>query len=182
MSETVTYPFARADWVALSTAVARRPLAFRLAVVVAVLSFLVIVMSFVEAGDGSGRTVLVAARDGGPAWYPWYLFAALMALGLFFRHRIVGFTAAMGFSRMPLADKPLVVDLGDTEVHVTAPDFDWRFPWAAVARVIETPTHLVLATGGREGLPIPRAAVADYEKIRTFVLAHLAEGAAHDRF
>ncbi len=184
MSEKISFRFQRADWVALSTAVARRPLPLRIATVVAVLSFLVMVMAFVDAGDGTGRTALAAARDGGPAWYPWYAFAALLALGLFFRHRIVGFTAATGYGRLPLADKEMAVDLGPAEVHVTSTDFDWRFPWAAVGRLIETPTHLVLATGGREGLPIPRSAFSDasaYERLRSFVLAHVPEGTAHER-
>jgi hypothetical protein len=184
MSETFSFRFQRADWVALSTAVARRPLPLRLAIVVAVLSFLVMVMNFVDAGDGSGRTVLAAVLDGGPTWYPWYAFGVLLALGLFFRHRIVGFTAAMGFARMPLADKELKVEMGASDVHVASGDFDWRFPWEAVGRVVETPTHLVLATGGREGLPIPRAAFADasaFEKVRAFVLARLVQGAVHER-
>jgi hypothetical protein len=184
MSEKVTFRFQRADWVALSSTVARRPLLFRLAVVVAMLSATTLVMSMVQSSDPAAGTLLTDALRAGPEWYPFFLFVAMVALGTVFRHVLVGFNAAMGFGRMPLADKQMAVELGNAEIHVTAPDFDWRFPWEAVSRVIETPTHLVLATSGREGLPIPRTAFADakgYERVRAFVLAHLVEGAAHDR-
>ena len=184
MSEKFAFRFQRADWVALSTAVARRPLAFRLAVVVAMLSATVMVMSVVSSSDPTAGTLLADALRGGSEWYPFYLFFAMIMLGTLFRHVLVGFNARMGFGRMPLADKEMAVELGDTDIHVTAPDFDWRFPWAAVSRVIETPTHLVLATSGREGLPIPRTAFADakgHERVRAFILAHLVEGAVHDR-
>lgn len=184
MSEKISFRFQRADWVALSSAVARRPLAFRLAVVVAMLSATVMVMSLVSSSDPTAGTLLADAMRGGSEWYPFFLFVALIALGTIFRHVLVGFNAAMGFGRMPLADKQMSVDLGDTEIHVTAPEFDWRFPWEAVSRVVETPSHLVLATSGREGLPIPRTAFADakgYERVRAFVLARLPQGAAHDR-
>ena len=184
MSEKISFRFARADWVALSSAVARRPLLFRVAVVVAMLSATTLVMSVVSSSDPTAGTLLEDALRGGSEWYPFFLFVAMVALGTIFRHVLVGFNAAMGFSRMPLADKQMTVDLGDAEIHVSAPDFDWRFPWAAVSRVIETKTHLVLATSGREGLPIPRTAFAeakDLDRVRAFVLAHLVEGTAHDR-
>lgn len=184
MSEKISFRFQRADWVALSSAVSRRPLLFRLAVVVAMLSATTMVMSVVSSSDPAAGTLLADAMRGGSEWYPFYLFVVMVVLGTLFRHVLVGFNAAMGFGRMPLADKEMAVELGDTEVHVTAAEFDWRFPWAAVSRVIETPTHLVLATSGREGLPIPRAAFAApeaYDRLRAFVLAHLAPGAAHDR-
>ncbi|MDK9695898.1 MAG: YcxB family protein [Siculibacillus sp.] len=184
MSETFSFRFRRADWVALSSAVARRPLLFRLAVVVAMLSATTMVMSVVSSSDPAAGTLLVDAMRGGSEWYPFYIFFGLVVVGTLFRHVLVGFNAAMGFARMPLADKDMTVELGDTEVHVSAPDFGWRFPWAAVSRVSETPTHLILATSGREGLPIPRSTFADaeaFEKVRAFVLAHLAEGAVHER-
>ena len=184
MSEKITFRFQRADWVALSSAVARRPLLFRLAVVVAMLSATVMVMSVVTSSDPTAGTLLADAMRGGSEWYPFFLFVVLIALGTLFRHVLVGFNAAMGYGRMPLADKQMAVELGETDVHVTAPEFDWRFPWAAVSRVIETSTHLVLATSGREGLPIPRSAFADavaHDEIRAFVLAHLPQGATHDR-
>jgi hypothetical protein len=149
MSETFTFRFQRADWVALSSAVARRPLLFRLAVVIAMLSATVMVLSLVQSSDPTAGTLLADAMRGGSEWYPFFLFVVLIALGTIFRHVLVGFNAAMGFGRMPLADKEMAVDLGDAEIHVGAPDFDWRFPWAAVSRVIETKTHLVLATSGR---------------------------------
>ena len=184
MSETFSFRFQRADWVALSSAVARRPLLFRLAVVVAMLSATVLVMSVVSSSDPTAGTLLADAMRGGSEWYPFFLFVAMVGLGTVFRHVLIGFNAAMGFGRMPLADKEMKVELGDAEVHVASGDFDWRFPWAAVSRVVETPTHLVLATSGREGLPIPRSAFAEgtaYERVRAFVLAHLVEGTAHDR-
>jgi hypothetical protein len=185
MSETVSFRFRRADWVAMSTAVARRPLAFRLALVVFVLGFAVIVLGLVPANPPAEGSQLAEALKGGSEWYPWYGFGLLMVLGLLFRHHLVGFNAATGFARMPLAEKELTVAFGDEEIHAAAaPDFEWRFPWAAVARLIETPTHLILATGGRQGLPIPRDAFADgaaYERTRAFILAHLAEGTPHER-
>ncbi|WP_165498255.1 YcxB family protein [Siculibacillus lacustris] len=182
MSQTFEFRMARTDWVALSTAVARRPLAFRIATVVAMASLVAMVLAFLSAPDGG--TLLASALAGGADWYPFYGIIALFAVALLFRHRLIGFNAAAGFARLPLADKLLVVDAEETDVHVVAPDFDWRFPWAAVFRLIETPTHLVIATGGREGLPVPRRAFADaaaFEAFRAFVVAHLPEEASHER-
>lgn len=184
MSETFSFRFGRAEWVALSTVVARRPLLFRLAVIAATLAAAVMVMSVVPSSDPAVPNLLADAARGGAHWYPVYLFVVLAGLAIVFRHRLVGFNASLAFNRMPLADKEMVVELAEADVHVASGDFDWRFPWAAVARVIETADHLVISTGGREGLPIPRAAFADapaYERVRAFVLAHLVEGATHER-
>ncbi len=184
MSETFTFRMARADWVALSTTVTHRPLAFRLALIVAMLSLTTVVMALVSSADPTVGTLLADALRGGSQWYPFHGFVALVVLGILFRHRLVGFNAAAGYGRMPLADKELKVEMAEADVHVTADGFDWRFPWAAVGRTVETATHLVLATGGREGLPIPRSAFTDapaYERVRAFVLAHLVEGASHER-
>lgn len=182
MSETFRFRMARADWVALSSAVALRPLLFRLAVTVVLLSMVVIVMSMLQSTDPTAKSMLDDAMRGGSDWYPFYGLIALVVAGTLFRHKLVAFNAAAGFGRMPLADKELAVELGAEEIRVKETEggpFDWRFPWAAVSRVIETPTHLILATGGREGLPIPRAAFADeaaFAKVRETVAARVAEG------
>lgn len=184
MTETFSFRFQRADWVALSTAVARRPLLFRLAVVVAMLSATVMVLAVVGSSSPTGGSLLDDALRGGSEWHPYFLFVGLVALGTVFRHKLVGFNAAMAFARMPLADKELAVELGEEEIRVAAEGFDWSFPWAAISRVVESKTHLVVATGGREGLPIPRAAFPDeaaYERVRAFVLAHIGTGAVHER-
>ena len=187
MSQTFRFRMSRADWVALSSTVARRPLMFRLAVVVTLVSMVVIVLSMLSSKDPESGSMLHEAMKGGPDWYPFFGLMALVALGTVFRHHLVGFNARMGFARLPLADKELTVAFGPESVHVTAPEasgFDWTFPWAAVGRVIETPTHLVLATGGREGLPIPRAAFANdaaFEAVRKTVLARVPQGASHER-
>lgn len=184
MSETFSFRMSRADWVALSMSVARRPFLFRLAVVIAMLSLMTMGMALFSSADPTADSVLADALRGGSDWYPFYAFIALVVAGTLFRHRLVGFNAAAGFARMPLADKELAVEMGETEVHVTSEGFDWRFPWAAVSRAIETRTHLVIATSGREGLPIPRAAFADsagFDRVRAFVLARLPEGAVHEQ-
>jgi hypothetical protein len=186
MSREVRFRFTRADWVALSAAVARRPLLFRLAVAFMMTSIVVIVMSMLASTDPTAQSMLHDALRGGSDWYPFYGLIVLLVLGTVFRHHLVAFNARMGFARMPLADKELVVELGADEVVVRANEtgFDWRFPWAAITRVIETPTHLILATGGREGLPIPRSAFADekaFADVRKTVLARLREGTPHER-
>lgn len=188
MSETFRFRMARADWVALSSSVARRPLAFRLAVAVLMTSMVVIVMSMLGSTDPTATSMLDDAMAGGPDWYPFYGLLALVIFGTVFRHRLVAFNAAMGFRRMPLADKELAVTFGPEDVRVAETEggrFDWRFPWAAIQRVIETDTHLILATGGREGLPIPRAAFADaaaFDAVRATVLSRLSEGTVHEKF
>lgn len=182
MSETFRFRMARADWVALSSAVAFRPLLFRLAVTVVLLSMVTIVMSMLQSTDPTATSMLDDAMRGGSDWYPFYGLIALVVAGTLFRHKLIAFNAAAGFRRMPLADKELAVEFGAEEVRVKETEggpFDWRFPWAAVSRVIETRTHLILATGGREGLPIPRAAFADaaaFAAVRETVAARVAEG------
>ena len=183
MSPTVTFRFSRGDWVAMSTEIARKPLVFRLATVVAVLGAMVIALGLFTSGAPDGGSLLGEALKGGERWYSFYAFALLAALGLVFRHRLVGFNAAAGFARMPLADRDLTVVFDEEDVHATADGFDWRFPWSAVVRLIETPTHLVLATGGRQGLPIPHRAFAgeaDRIAFRDFAVAHASREASHE--
>ncbi|MER2606785.1 MAG: YcxB family protein [Siculibacillus sp.] len=185
MSQRVSFRMARADYVALTTAVGRRPLAMRLATVVATLSLMVFAMSVLQSADPAGGTMLTDALRGGSEWYPFYAFAVLVALGLFFRHRILGFNAAMTYSRMPLADADVTVEIADADIRVTAPTgFDWRFPKAAIRRLIETPTHLIIAVGAREGVPVPKAAFASDTVRDLFVkrlVAALPEGSIHER-
>lgn len=184
MLQKIEFRFSRGDWVALSTAVAKRPLGFRLMTVSAAVSVMLVVMSFLSGSGAGGGSMLADALRGGNEWYPMFALFAVLSAALLFRHRVIGFNAAASFGRMPLADKTLTVELGETEVHTTSEGLDWRFPWAAVSRVIETPRHLVLATGGREGLPIPHRAFADaaeFEAVRSFIFQHLPEEAVHDR-
>lgn len=187
MSEAFRFRMARADWVALSSAVARRPLLFRLAVCVLMVSLVVIVMSMLSSKDPTAASLLHEALRGGSDWWPFYGLLAVVLAGTVFRHRLIGFNAAAGFSRMPLADHELAVELGAEEVRVRETEggpFDWRFPYAAIVRLIETPSHLIVATGGREGLPIPRSAFATeaaYAAVRDTLRSRLSEGVPHER-
>jgi len=187
MSKSVRFRFGRADWVALSIAVARRPWHFRLATLVASLSAMVFVMAWLRSDVDPARSMLAEVLSGERKWWPFLAFLVLFALGMWFRHRLVGLSARYGFASMPIADRELEVDLDAEGVHAAAVDgsgFDWRFTWNDVARLIETPDRLILATGPRQGLPIPRAAFAgdaDYRHFRAEVLARLPEGVPHDR-
>lgn len=183
MTHHLEYTMSRSDFVALSTAVARRPLPFRLLWIAAMWALAGGAMSVLPGGTPGGSMlddVLAGNRD----WWPLIAFVALFSLVALFRHRLAGLNAAAGYARMPLADRPMSIDLDETEVRVVAGEFDWSFPWAAVARLVETPDRLVLVVGAREGLPLPRRAIAttaDWEALRAFVTAHLAPGASHER-
>lgn len=182
MSIELRFRMSRADYVALSMAVSRRPLLFRIGTVVLALSVLVFAAAMIEGKHG--RSLLSDVLTGDREWWPTYGFIALVSLGLLFRHVLVAFNAAAGYGRMPLADKDVVVRLDDTAAAITATDFDWRFEWPAVARVVESRSHLVLAVDTREGLPLPRRAVADdaaWQNLGAFVRAHVTEGTAHER-
>jgi len=182
MAHHLEYTMSRADFVALSTAVARRPLLFRLAWVAALWALAGGVMS-VLPGGATGLSMLDELLAGNRDWWPLLALLVLFSVLALFRHRLAGLNAAAGYARMPLADRPMTVDLDETEVRVTAGEFDWSFPWGAVVALVESPDHLVLAVGGREGLPLPRRAVAsaaDWQALGAFVTAHLAPGARHD--
>ncbi len=186
MSEKITFRVERGDFVALSIAVARRPLLFRFASVIATLSLMVFVMSILPSQDPAYRAMLYDFLSGKSEWYPFYGFVILVAVGLFFRDRLRGFNAYMGYGRMPLADKDLTVDIGKDEIRVTAPDasFDWTVPRLAVRALVETATHLVVAVGNKEGVPVPRRAFADeaaWTRFRDALVRFIPEGAAHDR-
>ncbi len=186
MSEKVTFRVERDDFVTLSMAVARRPLPFRIASVVATASLMVFAMSILPSQDPAYSAMLYDALSGKKEWYPFYGFVAMVLIGLFFRHRLRGFNAYMGYTRMPLADKELTVDLDAERIHVTSPEseFDWTIPKQAVRALVETPTHLIVAVGSKEGLPIPRRAFtgdAGWESFRAALVRFLPEGATHDR-
>ena len=186
MSEKVTYRVERNDFVTLSMAVARRPLLFRIASLVATSSLMVFAMSILPSQDPAYSAMLYDALSGKQEWYPFYGFVGLVLIGLFFRHRLRGFNAYMGYTRMPLADKEMTIDLDDERIHVTAPEaqFDWTIPKPAVRALIETPTHLVVAVGSKEGLPVPRRAFPSdgaWDRFRAALVRFLPEGATHDR-
>lgn len=186
MSEKVTFRVERSDFVTLSMAVARRPLLFRLSSVVATFSLLVFAMSILPSQDPAYRAMLYDFLSGKKEWFPFYGFAVLVALGLFFRDRLRGFNAYMGYGRMPLADKEMTVDVAAEQIRVTAPEasFDWTVPRLAVRALVETPTHLVVAVGNKEGVPVPRRAFesdADWGRFRDTLVRFLPEGAPHDR-
>lgn len=187
MSKSVRFRFGRADWVALSIAVARRPWHFRLATLVASLSVMVFVMAWLRSDVDPNRSMLSEVLSGDRKWWPFLGFLALFSAGMMFRHLLVGLSARFGYSSMPIADREIAVDLDADGVRASATDgapFDWRFTWNDVTRLIETPDRLILATGSRRGLPIPRSAFArdaDYERFRKQVLARLPKGVPHDR-
>lgn len=186
MSEKVTFRVERGDFVTLSMAVARRPLLFRISSVVATASLMVFAMSILPAQDPAYSAMLYDFLSGKTEWYPFYVFAVLVAVGLFFRHRLRGFNAYMGYARMPLADKDMTIELAADQIRVTAPEaaFDWTVPQLAVRALVETPTHLVVAVGSKEGVPVPRRAFASdaaWARFRDALVRFLPEGAAHDR-
>lgn len=187
MSKTVRFRFTRADWIALSIAVARRPWHFRVVTLVASLSVMIFVMAWVRSDVDPARSMLSEVLAGDRRWWPFLGFLVLFSLGMLFRHRLVGLNARVGYGRMPLADREVEATLDDDGVHARAVDgaaFDWRFTWNDVTRLIETPERLILATGYRQGLPIPRAAVAgdaDFAALADFVRARLPSGAPHER-
>ncbi len=187
MSKSVRFRFGRADWVALSTTLARRPWHFRVVTLVASLSVMVFVMAWVRSDLDPNRSMLSDVLAGERKWWPFVGFLGLFSAGMMFRHLLVGLSARFGFSSMPIADREIAVDLDAEGVRAVATDgsgFDWRFTWNDVTRLIETPERLILATGARRGLPIPRAAFArdvDFERFRKELLARLPKGVPHDR-
>lgn len=187
MSQSFRFRLSRADWVALSTAVARRPLHFRLVTMVASLSLMVFVMAWVRSDADPNRSLLSEVVSGEKRWWPMLAFLVIFAVGMLFRHHLSGVSARFGWKTMPLADKEVEVILDRDDVRMRAADgsgFDWRFPWTAVTRLIDSPERLMLAVGPRQGLPIPRSAFptpAAYAKIEKFVLARLPKGIPHER-
>ncbi len=186
MSEKVTFRVERGDFVALSLAVARRPLLFRISSVIATLSLLVFAMSVLSPQDPAYSSMLYDFLSGKKEWFPFYAFVVLVSIALFFRHRLRAFNAWMGYARMPLADKEMTVELAKDEIRVTAPEatFDWTVPRLAVRALVESPTHLVVAVGAKEGVPVPRRAFASdaaWARFRDALVRFLPEGATHDR-
>lgn len=187
MSKSFRFRMTRADWVALSTAVARRPWHFRLVTLIASLSAMVFVMAWIRSDVDPNRSMLSEILAGEQKWWPMIGFFVLFSVGMMNRHRLSGLSARVGFSTMPIADKELEVTLDDAGVQVVAVDgsgFDWRFTWNDVGRLIETPERLILAVGPRQGLPIPRAAFAKeakFAEIEKFVRARLPQGVRHER-
>lgn len=187
MSQSFRFRMARADWVALSTAVARRPLHFRVVTLVASLSLTVFVMAWVRSDADPNRSLLSEILTGDRKWWPLLGFLVLFSFGMLFRHHLSGLNARFGYRRMPLADKEVEIIFDREDVRMVAVDgsgFDWRFPWTSVTRLIVTPERMMLAVGPQRGLPIPRAAFATpaaFAKIEKLVLARLPKGIPHER-
>lgn len=187
MSQSFRFRLSRADWVELSTVVARRPLHFRIVTMIASLSVMVFVMAWIRSDADPDRSLLSQVLSGDRKWWPMIAFLAIFSVGMLFRHHLSGLGARFGWKRMPLADKEVEVILDREDVRMRAVDgsgFDWRFPWTSVTRLIVSPERLMLAVGPNQGLPIPRAAFATpaaFGKIEKIVLARLPKGTPHER-
>lgn len=187
MSQSFRFRMARADWVALSIAVARRPWHFRIVTMIASLSLMVFVMAWIRSDTDPDRSLLSEILSGDRKWWPMIAFLVIFSVGMLFRHHLSGLSARFGWKSMPLADKEIEVILDREDVRMRAVDgsgFDWRFPWTSVTRLVTTPERLMLAVGHGQGLPIPRAAFATpaaWAKIEKIVLARLPKGIPHDR-
>ena len=88
--------------------------------------------------------------------------------------QLASLNAAAIYKRNAIADREVTVHLTAEGIEGGATDLYSRVGWAAVTRLIETPTHLFIQISRREALLIPRRAVPnedEYNNLKGFVRA-----------
>lgn len=169
---TVTYRMERRDFVALTRVLSRRP-AWRV---------------FAELALYFGALLAIAALAGGPhnlmrtlgsfvTGPLFFVYLPLILVGpllLLLTPQITGLIAAMAYRRSEMADRDVVLYLTAEGIEGGSADLYARVGWAAVQRLVETPTHLFLQISRREALLVPRRTVPNedqYNNIKGFIRA-----------
>lgn len=170
---TISFRMERADFVALSTALARQdPRSTFIKIAVYLLALLAI--AWFEAGSVDALLAALANNFS----FPSVLFYAPVVFGppllLLMTPQLAGLVAAASYRRNAIADRDVTLHLTAEGIEGGATDLYSRVGWAGVRRLIETPSHLFVLISRREALLIPRRAVPNedvYDNIRGFIRA-----------
>lgn len=169
----VDYRMQRGDYVAMTVALIR-PAPARLAYEIAGYLLLVAIVALGLAGSFDAWFATLANAFSLPlaiVTVP-LLLAGPVILAL--RPQIAGFAAALIYRGHAMADRDIALDLTSEGIEGGATDLYSAIGWAAVTRLIETPTHLFVQIAPREALIVPRRAVPnedEYRNLRGFIRA-----------
>ena len=174
---SITFRYARADFVALTLALSRPTWRNRL-VSVAIFFALMLGVMAVTAGslEMFGRLLSELVTGGWPLWFyvivvagvPFLLFGYLLSIPI----------AMQVYPKNAVADQEITIALDGSGISSEAPGLAAQIGWAAVEKVIETKDHLFLAISRREAVALPRRAVdgdAAFDAIRAYVCAHIGK-------
>lgn len=170
---TVSFRMQRGDFVALSKALARpepRPTAIRIAVYLALL----LVGAWIAAGSPDALLATLAETFAFPTILLYGPLIAAPPLLLLMTPQLAGLVAASIYRRNAIADRDVTLHLTAEGIEGGATDLYSRVGWAAVDRLIETPSHLFIQISRREALLIPRRAVPGddvYANLKGFIRA-----------
>lgn len=169
----VSYRMERGDYVALTVALGRREprrILFEL-------TCYVLLLALVALGVAGSLDNLLAALEQVVTLPGALVYVPLLVAGpiiLLLTPQIGGLIAALIYRRNAIADKQVTLDLTVEGIEGGATDLYSRIGWAAVRKLVETPTHLFIQISKREALIIPRRAIADedvYRNILGFIRA-----------
>lgn len=169
---TVSYRMERGDFVALTRVLSRRR-AWRLVLELA-LYFGALFGIAAMAGGPQNVLRTLGSFVTGPLFLAYLPLIFVGPVLLVLTPQITGLLAAMAYRRSDMADREVTLQITAEGIEGGSADLYARVGWAAVQRLIETPTHLFLQISRREALLIPRRTVPNedqYNNIKGFIRA-----------
>jgi hypothetical protein len=172
----ITYRMQRSDHLARVSVLTRRPLSHTLTMA-ALYYGLLLLLLLIGAGSLEAFAVRLWQLLTTPAIIealPYILAGTLLLVPSSW---LAAIAAALAFRRSGIADLEITLDITADGIEVKLPDRMSRVDWAAVRRLIETPTHLFIQLSRREALIVPRRVFADedhYKAALGFSRARLA--------
>ncbi|WP_237152678.1 YcxB family protein [Oryzibacter oryziterrae] len=180
MSLQISYQFTRRDYVALSCALVKQPLAKRLKRLalwlIAVLCLLAAAGWFAGMPLTEHPEMLLPDALGGTMPMSFAALLVVIAIAMLWPE---GPSAVMGFlayRSVPFADQDYGIELDDGGINISTEGASSHIDWPRLQRLIEYRSTVVLAIGPRQGLGLPlralppgtdRAALIAYIKART---------------
>ena len=164
----ISYRMERSDFVAVTRAVtARNPKLIALGIVgiTAWVAFLILY----NAGSLENLPRYVIDHLAMPllvVYLPLYILGVLLILNTPLTSALL---ARFTYSNTATADRDMVIDLTAEGIEGGATDLYSRIGWAAVKRLVETPTHLFLQVSQYNTVIIPRRAVPNEDTYRNLI-------------
>lgn len=170
-----TYRYERADFVRACIALARPSMPRRLAWC---MIWLVCMVGFMM-WDLEPHQRMPALHLLATGQFPWQGYATLGAclLLIWFRAEIFGWLfCAPAYGRSALAGQDVALELDDVGIWAGNDKVNSRVSWSGVMRIVDTPRLVLFVVSKREGVLLPRRAIASdtrHQEVLAFARARL---------
>lgn len=164
----ISYRLERGDHVARVIALTHRPLWHTLALAALYYGLLALLV-LIQSGSLDSFAAELLRLLTAPTFFEVlpYLLPGLLLLAP--ASWLTAAIAALAYKRSGAANMEITLDVTADGIEVSLADRASRVSWAAISRLIDTPSHLFIQLSRREALIIPRRAVAGDDRYHNLV-------------